>query len=67
MILVVGGVWIVFAMVVAVLARWAAVKYAEHKGFSALTMPMSYHVWFVSTYLVIIQVTWIILYFTYIH
>lgn len=67
MILIVASCWIVFAIVVAILARYAAVKYAEHKGWSALTMPMSYHVWFVGIYLFVIQATWMALYYIFIH
>lgn len=66
-VLIVGGSWILFAIVLAILARTVAVKYAERKGWSALTMPMSYHVWFVGVYLFIIQLTWIILYYIFIH
>lgn len=65
LVLIVGGSWILFAIVIAILARQVAVKYAEHKGYSALTMPMSYHIWFVSIYLLIIQMTWVFLYYTY--
>lgn len=65
MVLVVGISWILFAIVVAVVARQVAVKYAERKGWSALTMPMSYHVWFVGIYLAVIQLTWVFLYYTF--
>jgi hypothetical protein len=67
MILLLASSWIVFAVVVAIAARWGAVKYAEHRGWSALTMPMSYHVWFVTIYLFIIQMTWVLLYYIFIH
>jgi len=65
--LIVAGSWIVFAILSAILARFLAVKYAERRGWSALTMPMSYHVWFVGIYLFVIQATWIVLYYTLVH
>jgi len=67
MILLIAGIWIIFAVVVAIVARWSAVKYAERRGWSALTMPMSYHVWFVGIYLFVIQLTWMVLYYLFIH
>jgi hypothetical protein len=63
--IIVAGSWILFAILVAILARFLAVKYAESRGWSALTMPMSYHVWFVTIYLAVIQFTWVGLYFTF--
>lgn len=56
------AIWIIFATLTAVVGRFLAVKWAERKGWSALTMPLSYHVWFIIIYLVIVQVAWIILY-----
>jgi hypothetical protein len=61
--LVVGG-WLIFCIILAVIMRVLAVKYAERRGWSALTMPMSYHIWFITIYLVITQVLPAILYIT---
>ncbi len=58
------GVWIAFATVTAIAARWFAVKWAEKRGWSALTMPMVYHVFLIVSYLVLVQVAWVILYAT---
>lgn len=57
-------VWIVFATVTAVVARWLAVKWAERQGWSALTMPMVYHVSLIVVYLVVVQLAWVLLYAT---
>lgn len=56
------SLWIIFATLTAIAGRFLAVKWAERKGWSALTMPLSYHIWFVVTYLIVVQIVWILLY-----
>ncbi len=53
-IFVVGAVWLVCCTIAAVLARWSAVKVAEKNGYSALTMPMKYHVILIMLYLALV-------------
>ena len=54
--------WIVFAVITAVAGRIIAVRWAKKRGWSALTMPMIYHVSLITVYLVIVQIAWIALY-----
>lgn len=60
-------IWIVFATLTAIWARVAVVKWAEKRGWSALSMPMVYHVWLIVVYLVLVQIAWIVLYAWLIH
>jgi hypothetical protein len=62
MLLAIGG-WLVFSILAAVVARIGAVKFAEKRGWTALTMPMSYHVWLITAYLVLVYGGWIVLHF----
>ena len=59
--------WIAISALLGIVARTLAVKWAERNGYSALTMPMKYHVWFISIYLVIVQALWIVMYYWLIH
>lgn len=61
------ALWVAFATGVGIAARNLAVKWAEHKGWSALTMPMKYHAYFIFSYLVIVQAVWLALYLTFVH
>ena len=56
--------WIAFATLAAIVGRYLAVKWAEKRGYTALTMPMSYHAILIIVYLVIVQSGWILLYVT---
>jgi hypothetical protein len=56
--------WILFSVFAAVIARVLAVKFAEKRGYSALTMPMSYHVGFITIYLILVYSTWLAIHFT---
>jgi hypothetical protein len=59
MVILVAAIWVGFLALTAIIARTLAVKWAQHRGWSALTMPMVYHVTFITAYLVIVAVTWL--------
>jgi hypothetical protein len=52
--LIVGIVWVAISVVIAILARFGVVRFAKHRGWTAITMPMSYHIWVISIYLVLV-------------
>jgi hypothetical protein len=56
--------WLAFSTLAAVVARVVAVKFAERRGYSALTMPMSYHVTFIIIYLVLVYSSFMVVHFT---
>lgn len=57
-------IWIAFATGFAAVARFYVVKWAERRGWTALTMPMAYHIWLILLYLVVVQLAWVLLYVT---
>jgi hypothetical protein len=61
MVFVVAAIWIGFLVLLAVIGRVITVKWAEKRGWSALTMPMVYHVWFITAYLTIVVGSWMTL------
>lgn len=63
MIVLAAGIWLAFSIVSGIVARQIAVKWAEKRGHSALTMPTVYYLWFVSLHGVINVLVWIGLYY----
>lgn len=60
------GAWLAFAVLAAITARFIAVKVAERKGWTAISMPRIYFAWFIGIYLLAVQGAWLILYFTFV-
>lgn len=60
------GAWLAFAILAGILARFIAVKVAERKGWTAVTMPTVYYLWFLGSYVLAVQGAWLVLYYTFI-
>lgn len=67
MLVVASLIWIVFATVFGVVTRNVAVRWAQRRGWTAISMPMSYHVILITVYLVVVQAAWILLYVWLVH
>lgn len=63
MIILAAGIWLVFSIVSGIVARQLAVKWAEARGHTALMMPRSYYLWFITLHGVINVLTWVGLYY----
>jgi len=63
MIIVATAVWLVFSIVSGIVARQVAVKWAEKRGYTSLTMPTKYYLWFISVHGVVNVLAWISLYY----
>jgi hypothetical protein len=63
MILAATGIWLVFSILSGIVARQIAVKWAEARGHTALTMPMNYYLWFITIHGVVNVLAWVGLYY----
>jgi hypothetical protein len=61
------GAWLAFAILAGITARAIAVKVAERKGWTAITMPTVYYLWFLGSYVIVVQGAWLIIYYSFIH
>jgi hypothetical protein len=63
MILLAAALCLAFSIVSGIVARQIAVKWAEKRGHTALTMPMNYYLWFITIHGVVNIIAWIVLYY----
>lgn len=61
------GAWLAFAVLAGIAARYIAVKIAERKGWTAVSMPTVYYLWFLGIFVLVVQGAWLVIYYTFIH
>ncbi len=61
------GAWLAFAVLAGITARYIAVKIAERKGWTAVSMPTVYYLWFLGIFVLVVQGAWLVIYYTFIH